>query len=68
MGMLMNLEASRGTDLASKLSEDTPAYTIGFATPCRCHSPRRHSEPVTQSNTVDLGDHTGAALPSILGN
>ena len=66
MGMLMNLEASRGANLASKLFEDTP--TIGFATACCCHSPRRRSEFTLQSNTVDLGDHTGAALPSILGN
>ena len=60
----MILEVSREADLASKLSEDTPD-AIGFATPCRCHTPRRAKESVTQSDKADFRSLAEAALPNL---
>ena len=60
----MNLEVSRGVDLASKFSEESPVDTIGVATPFRCHGPCR-AELISQSNRVDLRSLAQAALPNV---
>ena len=60
----MNLEVSRVINLASKVSEESLMDTIRFATPYRCHDPRR-ADLLIQSNNAALRSPAKAALPNL---